>query len=61
MKRITFLVIIITLLIPFPVWWVRVQIFFEHGPSLAVLATMILLAVSLLALRKPHKGAIKHD
>lgn len=40
----------------FPVWWVRVHLFFGHGPTLALLAALILLAVALLVLRKWRKG-----
>ncbi|MGD8404071.1 MAG: hypothetical protein PVJ21_10445 [Anaerolineales bacterium] len=36
----------------FPVWWVRVHIFFGHGPWLALGAILILFVVGLLVLRK---------
>lgn len=36
----------------FPVWWVRVHIFFGHGPWLALIGTFIVLAAILLVIRK---------
>jgi len=36
----------------FPVWWVRVHIFFGHGPWLALGSALILFVVGLLVLRK---------
>lgn len=45
----------------FPVWWVRVHLFFGHGPALAILAAMILLAVVLLVVRKWRKGMAHND
>jgi hypothetical protein len=38
-------------LIRFPVWWLRVHIFFGHGPVLALAGALIFLAVALLILR----------
>jgi hypothetical protein len=38
-------------LIRFPVWWLRVHIFFGHGPVLALAGALIFLAVALLVLR----------
>ena len=39
----------------FPVWWIRVHIFFGHGPWLALAAALILLAVGLLVIRKRYR------
>ena len=39
----------------FPIWWVRVHIFFGHGPWLALAAALILLAVGLLVIRKRYR------
>jgi len=36
----------------FPIWWVRVHIFFGHGSWLALGAALILIVVGLLILRK---------
>jgi hypothetical protein len=45
----------------FPVWWARVHLFFGHGPALALLAAMILVAVALLIFRKRRKGTVLND
>lgn len=36
----------------FPVWWVRVHIFFGHGARVALLGVLIVTAVTLLFIRK---------
>ena len=45
----------------FPVWWVRVHLFFGHGPALVLLGAMVLLAIALPILRKWRKGTAPHD
>lgn len=39
----------------FPVWWLRVHIFFGHGPALALTGVLIALAVLLIVIRKRTK------
>lgn len=36
----------------FPVWWVRVQLFFEYGSRLALVGVLIVLSAVLLVMRK---------
>lgn len=41
----------------FPIWWLRVHIFFGHGSALSLLGALILFAGTLLVIRKSRKGA----
>lgn len=46
-------------LFQFPVWWLRVHIFFGHGLALALPGALILFAVALLVIRRrAHKAAL---
>lgn len=47
----------LTDLFRFPVWWVRVHIFFGHGPWLALAGAFIVLAAVLLGFRKRIKNS----